>query len=199
MPEINLDEVDHETRALVALHVVQRHQALVKVNRFLLVLVFVLLSAVFGLGLVLLPDHSAWESVQSSNSAHAAIQNPVIAAEISTLKGQLFGLVSGSIESKLRTLEESIRRGSVSDSLNTLEDLKSDVKVLSVYSDGPQTQSRNEVVNQELIKELSDLKGLVYLTFVSCGLMIAALAGIWLRQRRLTHHRTYKGLLGRQD
>lgn len=192
MPEINLDVVDNDTRALVALQVVQRHQALVKVNRFLLVLVFVLMSAVFGLGLVLLPQHHVLDGAQA-----VAVQNPVIAAEISTLKGQLFGLVSGSIESKLRSLEDSIRRGSVSDSLNTIEDLKSDVKVLSVYGSDGQAKSQDLVLNQRLIQELSDLKGLVYLTFVSCGLMIAAVAGIWLRQRRLTHHRFYKGFLGR--
>jgi hypothetical protein len=199
MPEINLDEVDNDTRALVALHVVQRHHALVKANRFLLVLVFVLMSAVFGLGLFLLPQHHAWDGMKATDMVYASVQNPVIAAELSTLKGQMFGLVSGSIESKLRSLEESIRRGSVSDSLNTLQDLKSDVKVLNSYSSDTQARPQDTVINQQLIQELSDLKGLVYLTFVSCGLMIAAVAGVWLRQRRLTHLRIYKGLLGRKD
>jgi len=141
----------------------------------------------------------AWDGMKATDTIYASVQNPAIAAELSTLKGQMFGLVSGSIESKLRSLEESIRRGSVSDSLNTLQDLKSDVKVLNSYSNDTQTRPQETVINQQLIQELSDLKGLVYLTFVSCGLMIAAVAGIWLRQRRLTHLRAYKGLLGRKD
>ncbi len=198
MPEINLDDVDNDRRALTALQVVQRHQALVKVNRTLLILVFVLMAAVFGMGLVLLPGYNVLDDARVNQAANA-LQNPVISAEINTLKGQMFGLVSGSIESKLRSLEENIKRGSVADSLNTIQDLKSDVKVLSAYSSESQVKSQDVAANQQLIKELTGLKDLVYLTFISCGLMIAAVAGVWFRHRRLTHHRAYKGYLSRHD
>ena len=193
MPEINLDDANSESRALALLQAVQRHQALVKANRFLLMLVFTLMVAVFVMGLILLPGQNVLNEIQANKaeSARYALQNPAISAEINTLKGQLFGLVSGSIESKLRSLEENIKRGSLADSLNTIQDLKSDVKVLSAYTAGPQLNKvQDEAVNQRLIKELSDLKDLVYLTFISCGLMIAAVAGVWLRNRyRLTHQK----------
>lgn len=198
MPEINLDDVDNDKRALAVLRVVQRHQALVKANRVLLGLVFVLMAAVFALGLVLLPSHNVFDAAKSSKLEYA-VQNPAISAEINTLKGQMFSLVSGSIESKLRALEENIKRGSVADSLNTIQDLKSDVKVLSAYSNESQAKPQEAEVNRQLIAELTNLKDLVYLTFISCGLMIAAVAGVWFRNRRLTHQATYKAYLSRQD
>ena len=194
MPEINLDDVNSDSRALALVQAIQKHHALVKANRFLLALVFVLIVSVVVMGMVLMPKSASWPETQANPVAAAtyALQNPAISAEINTLKGQLFGLVSGSIESKLRSLEENIKRGSVADSLNTLQDLKSDVKVLSAYSHAPQLKAGDEAVNQQLIKELTDLKDLVYLTFISCGLMMAAIAGVWLRNRyRLTHHKEH--------
>lgn len=194
MPEINLDDVGIDSRELV---VMRRHQALVKVNRMLLALVFVLMIAVVALGLVLLPQTTPINGKPSSSGDYA-LQNPVISAEINTLKGQMFSLVSGSIESKLRSLEENIKRGSVADSLNTIQDLKSDVKVLGAYSEDTAMVKPQEVAaNQQLIKEMTDLKDLVYLTFASCGLMVAGVAAMWFRRRRLTHHQQYRAFLSR--
>ena len=154
MPEINLDDANSESRALALLQAVQRHHALVKANRFLLGLVFVLMVAVLAMGLVLMPSQTNWPRSQASQVAMAsnALQNPAISVEINTLKSQLFGLVSGSIESKLRSLEENIKRGSVADSLNTIQDLKSDVKVLNAYTHAPRIKAPDAVVNQQLIK-----------------------------------------------
>ena len=200
MPEINLDDADSESRALAILQAVQKHHALVKANRFLLMLVFALMASVFVMGLFLMPKQSVLNDLKANKAATAAyaLQNPAISAEINTLKGQLFGLVSGSIESKLRSLEENIKRGSVVDSLNTIQDLKSDVKVLSAYTNAPQVKAQEDAVNQQLIKEMTDLKDLVYLTFASCGLMIAAVAGVWIRHRyRLTHQKNHTILIGR--
>lgn len=200
MPEINLDDANSESRALAMLQAVQKHHALVKANRFLLMLVFALMVMVFVMGLVLMPKQNRLNELKANQAEAAAyaLQNPAISAEINTLKGQLFGLVSGSIESKLRSLEENIKRGSVADSLNTIQDLKSDVKVLSAYTNTPQLNTQKDAVNQQLIKEITDLKDLVYLTFISCGLMVAALAGVWLRHRyRLTHQGNHTIYLGR--
>lgn len=201
MPEINLDDANSKSQALALLQAVQRHHALVKTNRFLLILVFALMVVVFGMGVFLMPKQNTLSEIQANQARAAAyaIQNPAISAEISTLKGQLFGLVSGSIESKLRSLEENIKRGSLVDSLNTIQDLKSDVKVLSSYTGAsPSVTPQDNAVNQQLIKELTELKDLVYLTFISCGLMIAAVAGIWLRNRyRLTHQKNHTIYLSR--
>ena len=200
MPEINLDDANNESRALAILQAVQKHHALVKVNRFLLMAVFVLMLVVVVMGLLIMPRQNSVVDAKVSQAAAAtyALQNPAISAEINALKGQLFGLVSGSIESKLRSLEENIKRGSVADSLNTIQDLKSDVRVLSSYTNSPQVKTQDDAVNQQLIKEVTELKDFVYLTFISCGLMIAALAGVWLRHRyRLTHQQNHTIYLGR--
>lgn len=195
MPEINPDDANNESQALALFQAIQRHHALVKANRFLAMLVFALMVAVFVMGAVLMPRQNAIDDIQAKRAATAvyALQNPAISAEINALKGQLFGLVSGSIESKLRSLEENIKRGSISDSLNTIQDLKSDVRVLSAYSNAPPVKAENNTaVNQQLIKELTDLKDLVYLTFISCGLMIAGVACVWLRRHyRLTHQKNH--------
>lgn len=200
MPEINLDDANNESRALAMLQAVQRHHALVKANRFLLTVVMVLMAVVVLMGMFLMPKQNTLLDAKADQATAAvyALQNPAISAEINTLKGQLFGLVSGSIESKLRSLEENIKRGSVADSLNTIQDLKSDVKVLSTYTHAPQAKVQDDAVNQQLIKEMTELKDLVYLTFISCGLMIAAVAGVWLRHRyRLTHQKNHTLYLGR--
>jgi hypothetical protein len=201
MPEINPDDANVESSTLAVLQAVQKHHALVKANRFLALLVFALMGVVFVMGLILMPEHNSLSGVnvnQSAAAVNAALQNPAISAEINALKGQMFGLVSGSIESKLRSLEENIKRGSMVESLNTIQDLKSDVKVLSAYNPGPQLKTQQNENNQQLIKELTELKDLVYMTFISCGLMVAAVAGVWLRNRyRLTHHKNNTIYLGR--
>jgi molybdopterin biosynthesis enzyme len=50
MPEINLDDANSDSRALALIQAVQKHHALVKANRFLLAMVFVLMVAVFVMG-----------------------------------------------------------------------------------------------------------------------------------------------------
>ena len=141
MVEFNLYDVDPRQRDVVVLQTVQPHHALVKINRFLLALVFGLIAIIFVLGLVLLPRQNFLEEMGRSRSAAYATQNPALSAEINTLKSQMFGLVSGSIESKLRSLEDNIRRGSIADSLDTLQDLKGEVKILSSYSLEPSAKT----------------------------------------------------------
>ncbi len=123
--------------------------------------------------------------------------NPVISSEVNALKGQLVGLVSGSIESKLNALEESIRVGTVSSSIGTIEDLKNDLKVLRAYSE-PAKKGKTVISNEQLMQEMSQLKRLIYLTLASCGLMLAAVAGIWIKNRnRLPYKETKTSYLGK--
>ena len=201
MPEINPDDVNTDKHEIVYLRAHQ-HYALVKANRLLLMLVLGLMAVVFLLGFVLLPRQNLLTEMQKNQAVSVAYatQNPALSAEISALKGQLFGLLSGSIDSKLKSLEDNIKKGSVAESLDTLQDLKGDVKILATYSVDSPARVEGTVANQVLIKELGDIKSLVYLTFVSCGLLIAAIAGIWLRSRyRLTHQRSHQVYLTRQD
>lgn len=201
MRKVNPEVVNDSNHEVVLLHEVHQHKGLVKANRFLLMLVFALMAIVFVLGFLILPSYDVADQIknrQQLSSAAYAVQNPVLASEINTLKSQLVGLISGSIESKLRILEESIKIGSVSASLGTIQDLKNDVKVLRSYSEPPGKDKNERLINEKLIAELSHLKNLIYLTFASCGLMIAAIAGFWLRNRfRLPNHKS-RSYLGRK-
>jgi len=175
---------------IVVLSNTPHFQGLVKANRMLLLLASSLMVIVFLLGFLLLPADNVLDSFKAKNNNVAvtyAVQNPVLSSEINNLKGQLVGLISGSIESKLRALESNIKQGSVTESLGTIQDLRNDVKVLQAYS-VPEKKVVSSQVNQALMEEVSQLKSLIYLTLTSCGLMIAAIAGFWVRNRyRLSH------------
>ncbi len=161
------------------------HQGLVKANRTLLLIASTLMIVVFVLGFLLMPEDNILGDLKAKRAPVEkiySVQNPVLSAEINTLKGQLVGLISGSIESKLRSLETSVRQGSITDSLGTIQDLKNDVKVLQAYS-VPEKTVVEAKANQVLLEEVSQLKRLIYLTVTSCGLMVAAIAGVWMRRR----------------
>jgi hypothetical protein len=179
-----------EQRDIVILQNIPQHQGLVKANRVLLLLASSLMVIVFILGFLLIPTGNMLDKFTSSTtqveaSAVYTIENPVLSAEIKALKSQFVGLISGSIESKLRMLEESIRKGSIITSLDTVEDLRADVKVLQAYSAPLPVSEKRNIKNQgnaEILKEVSQLKTLIYLTLTSCGLMIAAICGFWVRR-----------------
>jgi hypothetical protein len=183
-------KVFNATKEVMTLHnQVQPHDLAAK-NRVLLRLVFALMLVVFMLGSFLLPARDMIDELKEKQTVEVtanaeSLKNPVLTAEIDSLKGQLVGLVSGSIESKLKTLEKSIKLGSVVGSLETLNSVKEDIKVLRTYSQPLEQKKQQDLTaNKILAKEVSQLKRLMYLTLGSCGLMFAALAGIWLKERR---------------
>jgi hypothetical protein len=185
MRKIKSEFVGAEKRNIIILSNAPQHQGLVKANRFLLLVASSLMVIVFVLGFLLLPADDMLDNFKEKKKVIPdvyAMQNPALAAEINTLKGQLVGLVSGSIESKLRTLEESIRMGRMNTSLGTIQDLKNDVRILRSYSEPEKKQGQNPA-NEALLKEVSQLKNLIYLTLTSCGLIIAAIGGVWVRNR----------------
>lgn len=177
---------------------VPAHQQLVKVNRLLVGAVCFLMLVVVVLGFLFVPssDGTGYKKISVPNIA-ATGMNPAVSAEVDTLKGQLIGLVSGSIEGKLRTLEDSIKSGTVDNSLGTIADLKNDIKVLRSYSDSPK-KPEAVVSNVQLAEEVTHLKHLIYMSLASCGLMFAAAAGVWVKYRkRLPYKEIKKGYLGR--
>jgi len=186
---------------IVVLSDTPHFQGLVKANRLLLLLASSLMVIVFLLGFLLFPADDVLDGFKAKDQKVAvsySLENPVLSAEINTLKGQLVGLVSGSIESKLRTLESNIKSGSVVASMGTIQDLRNDVKVLQAYSVPGKTVVENQV-NQALVEEVSQLKRLIYLTLTSCGLMIAAIGGFWARNRyRLAHLDPLQGEIGKR-
>jgi len=187
----------HETKSeVVVLQRIPSNQGLMKVNRWLMAMVFFLMTVIVIAGFFFVPAND----VTSYKKPEAAVaeMNPVLSAEVNTLKGQFVGLVSGSIESKLRTLEESIRLGTASKALGTIEDLKNDVKVLRSYSE-PTKNEKVVIDNEQLMQEMSELKRLIYVTLASCGLMLAAVAGIWFKNRyRLPYKEAIIRYLGKK-
>ena len=175
-----MSELHEKKSEIVVLQRIPSHQGLMKVNRWLTATVFFLMTVIVIAGFFLFPA----KDVTSYKKSEATIveMNPVLSAEVNTLKGQFVGIVSGSIESKLRSLEDSVRLGTVSTALGTIEDLKNDVKVLRSYSD-PANKEKVALSNEQLMQEMSELKRLIYVTLASCGLMLAAIAGIWFKNR----------------
>ncbi|WP_340123708.1 hypothetical protein [Methylobacter svalbardensis] len=185
--------------ASTVLQSIPSHHTLMKVNRLLLTIVCSLMVVVLIAGFLLFPSDSFLTRYKNATATetYAAEVNPVLSAEVNALKGQLVGLVSGSIESKLNALEESLRVGSVSSSIGTIEDLKNDLKVLRSYSESTK-KGKAVVSNEQLMQEMSQLKRLIYLTIASCGLMLAAVAGIWIKNRnRLSYKETKTSYLGK--
>ncbi len=173
-------------------------QQLMKVNRLLMGIVFFLMLVVLILGIVYVPGVDVASQYQKLGIAEAALNEPnsPVSKEVAALKGQVIGLVSGSIESKLRVLENSIKSGTLDNSLGTIADLKSDIKVLRSYSDAPK-KPEAMVSNVQLVEEVTHLKHLIYATLASCGLMFVAAAGIWVKNRQLPHKKI-KYLLGKR-
>ena len=171
-----------EKSNLVVLYSSPNHQTLMKVNRWLTYTVFFLMSVIIVLGFWLVPSHNASTYQPVSTKAYMEDMNPVLSAEVNALKGQFVGLMSGSIESKLRVLEENVRLGAAPDALLTIEELRNDIKNLRAYSEP--SANKPTVANEQLMQEMSSLKRLVYLTLTSCVLMFVAVAGIWLKNRR---------------
>jgi len=185
--------------ASTVLQRIPSHHALMKINRLLLTIICSLMVVVLIGGALLFPVDSFLTRYKNATATeiYAAEMNPVVSAEVNALKGQLVGLVSGSIESKLNALEESIRVGSISSSIGTIEDLKNDLKVLRSYSESTK-KGKAVVSNEQLMQEMSQLKRLIYLTIASCGLMLAAVAGIWIKNRnRLPYKESKTSYLGK--
>lgn len=182
----------------VVLQSIPSHQQLMKVNRILLGAVFFLMLFVLVLGFLFMPSPNVVTGYKKISAENVAVgMNPVISAEVNNLKGQLIGLISGSIEGKLRSLENSIKLGTVNNSLGTIADLKNDIKVLRSYSDTPKKVDA-EVSNVQLAEEVTHLKHLIYMSLASCGLMFAAAAGVWVKYRkRLPYKEIKKSYLGR--
>ncbi|MDD1630593.1 MAG: hypothetical protein LUP91_00125 [Methylococcaceae bacterium] len=181
---------------IAVLQRIPSHQGLMKVNRWFMAMVFFLMTVIVIAGFFFFPANDITRYKKSE--VNIAEMNPVLSAEVNTLKGQFVGLVSGSIESKLRTLEESVRLGTVSTALGTIEDLKNDVKVLRSYSE-PAKQEKVVIDNKQLMQEMSELKRLIYVTLASCGLMLAAVVGIWFKNRyRLPYKEAIIRYLGKK-
>ncbi len=199
MRENNSDGQHADRRKAIILHE-PAHWGLQHFNRLLLVAFVSLMLIIIVLGYLLFPANYILHDFERRQIQAKPVDiskipmNPVLSAEIDALKAQLVGLVSGSIESKLNILEASVRSGKVSaDDLHTIQQVKNDLQVLKTYSktgagrliaikQEPPPPPVSEV-SKALLQEMSQLKNLIYVSIASCGLMLAAVAGIWLKAR----------------
>ena len=201
-------------------HTVILHPALshynehtLKVYRILFFSVIALILVVLIFGFFIWPKNNILTKFEKQQVI-AEIQNqqinPVLSEEINVLKSQLIGLISGSIESKLRILEESIQSGTLTTTgKGAIQDLKNDIIVLKTYSEtgagrliAKNTEASSTTsatkLDKQLMDEVSQLKNLLYISIASCGLMIAAIGGIWYQSRyRLSHDRSERKQLGK--
>ena len=163
-------------------------------NRLVLAIILGLMAIVVYMGMLLVPTN---DIVLKTAQAQKSIElfdmqmNPVISAEVDALKSQLVGLVSGSIESKLKILEEGLRTGTIAETgLDTIYALQQDLEVLKTYSE---TGAGRLIVQKyalqpstetiALAEEVSQLRSMVQYLITSCGLMLAAIGGVWVRKR----------------
>ncbi len=201
MSNKNSDESDNSQKAVILHPVLSRKNELnlLKANKVLVYMVISLALVVVLFGFFLLPKQTMLNDFER-RQALAEIQkqylNPALSEEIKLLQNQLVGLISGSIESKLRVLEESIKSGNLSTTgMGVIHDLKNDVIVLKTYSKtgagrliATNNTNTEKKLNKQLMDEISQLKNLLYASIASCGLLVAAIAGVWYQGRyRLEH------------
>ncbi len=204
-----------EYQHTVILHPASSHnnEYTLKVYRILFFSVIALMLVVLLFGFFIWPKHNILTKFEKQQVI-AEIQNqqinPALSEEINVLKSQLIGLISGSIESKLRILEESIQSGTLTTTgKGAVQDLKNDIIVLKTYSEtgagrliAKNTEASSTTsatkLDKQLMDEVSQLKNLLYISIASCGLMIAAIGGIWYQSRyRLSHDRSERKQLGK--
>jgi len=171
--------------------------SILKMNRLVLAVITGLMATIVYMGIFLMPENniaSGTVQAQKPVELYDVHMNPVVSAEMDALKSQLVALVSGSIEGKLRLLEESLKAGTYSENgLDTIAALKEDLKVLKTYSETgagrliaqKYLQESNLVENKNLVSEVSQLRSLIYFLITSCGLMFAVLASVWVRKKYL--------------
>jgi hypothetical protein len=185
--------------------------SLLNANRIMFCLFACLMALVVMLGFLLFPANSLLTDLevrQRAAEVNGPAQNPALSMEVNALKGQVVGLVSGSIESKLRNLEENIRADNVTAvDLGTIQEIKNDLKILRNSSDSSanalaerQSDAANRTAmlsNGQLLDEFSQLKYLIYFSIASCSLMIATVGGVWLHNRYSLEHQKAGRLLGK--
>jgi len=166
--------------------------SVLRLNRWVLGVVVGLMAIIVVMGTFLIPQQASFDFVRAQKTVelYDRQMNPVLSAEVDALKSQLVGLVSGSIESKLKVLEESLRAGSIGlTGMDTIHSLQNDLQVLKTYSDtgaGRLIATKTPEVSAnriDLVEEVNRLNGLVSFLITSCGLMFAAIAGVWVRKQ----------------
>jgi len=125
------------------------------------------------------------------------VKDPVLYRQVDLLRRQSNVLLTGSIETKLRLIESSLRRGKVrAADLEMLQSLKEELKLLNnsshLDSSGALAGQPPSVVrrtgrgsahrinNEQMLTEMAYMKNLLYVSIASCGLLFVSVGGLWL-------------------
>ena len=188
---------------LVVLQPKPSEQPLMKINRWFIGALLLFMTLIVVSGFWLFPEQEFTVNYQKAtgNIVYVSENNPQLSVELNALKSQFVGLLSGSIENKLRSLEENLKAGNLNHSLGTITDLKYDVEILRHYAEPiPATTSvQPATTDAQLIHEMSQLKRLLYWLSASCSLLFAAIAGVWFKNlKKLPTKQTIIRYLTRQ-
>jgi hypothetical protein len=142
------------------------------------------------------PDHL--RPYQAKPAIKGAVaKDPVLYREVGLLRRQSNALLTGSIETKLRLIETSLRNGKVrAADLEMLQSLREELKLLKNSSSfDPSTRravprpsvarqagrsSAHLINNEQMLAEMAYMKNLLYVSIASCGLLFVSVGGLWL-------------------
>lgn len=125
------------------------------------------------------------------------VKDPVLYRQVDLLRRQSNALLTGSIETKLRLIERSLRSGTVrAADLEMLQSLKEELKFLKnsslldsskeLAARPPSTAQQTGrgsaylINNEQMLAEMAYMKNLLYVSIASCGLLFVGVGGLWL-------------------
>jgi hypothetical protein len=145
-------------------------------------------------------------------------------AQLNTIKENMAAVVSESLETRMRRLEQSVASGTVgSPEIQALDDLSRDLHVLEKYTSGingnvmdgerlmhPRFRTGEGAlpdsainVDSDSLRELAQVKHLLYFSVASCSMALVLVGGYWWRNvlhlRRLTSDVSQRTALPRPE
>ncbi|MGH8500055.1 MAG: hypothetical protein ACRERV_14805 [Methylococcales bacterium] len=128
----------------------------------------------------------------------AGLNSNSLAGDVEFIKGEMDLLITGAMESKIQQLEASLTSGIVSRrDLATLQELKESLNILKAYSvrnaamaagllgvadrTGGSMQTQASLYSDKLLREVSNIRNLLYIGIISWGGVILIIGGAWLR------------------
>lgn len=117
-----------------------------------------------------------------------------LVSDVELLKGRMNHLITGTMETKIHKLEQSLKSGIISrNDLTTIQELREDLQVLKAHSlrnasttlqvdqRGARINAQTALHSQRLLNEFSKIKNLFYISIASWGGLILIIGGAWLR------------------
>ncbi len=125
-------------------------------------------------------------------------QEPQLSPEVKTLEGRLARVLSASVESKLRRLEQSVERGTLGgEDLQLLEAAAGELRLLRSQPQGGMGQDRTTehpryrsvqapatATGTDALGQVEELRAIVYAVVVCVALLLLLAIGLWFSTSR---------------